>query len=147
MSILWKGLCCQNPGSCSQSRRVYFMNTLTQAASKRLYYRKAESSQHRCWEQEKELPLFQLLHGGFYFLRTGIPTWDLDIIHFSHWPCPITYIRPYSIRAKTGVLEVAMPYKFYGYFVLLSPRLGVSTLYIFLLTITCIGQGLMSTFT
>ena len=34
-----------------------FANTLTQAASKRLYYRKANSSQHRHWERKKESPL------------------------------------------------------------------------------------------
>ena len=130
----------------TEPKSVLHEHTNTGSKQKTLLQESRKLPAQMLGAEERAAP-FQLFHGGFYFLRTGIPTWDLDIIRFSHWPCPITYIRPYSIRPKTGVLEVAMPYKFYGYFVLLSPRLGVSTLYIFLLTITCIGQGLMSTFT
>ena len=70
----------------------------------------------------RESPPFLLFYGGFYFLRMGIPTWGPDIFPFSRWPCPGIYIRPYPIED----LETAMPHKFYDYFVLLSPRLGVA---------------------
>ena len=90
--------------------------------SKSLYYRKANSSQHRHWEGEEESPPLPIVLCRFLFLKDGIPTWGLDIISFSHWPCPVTYIRPYPI----GVLEMDMPHKLHGCFVLLSPRLGVA---------------------
>ena len=72
------------------------------------------------WEGEEESP-FTLFYGGFYFLRMGVPTWGLDIVPVSDWPCPAPYSQPYPI----GVLEMNMPPKFYGYFVL-SPRLQVA---------------------
>ena len=123
-------------------RGMNFTNTLAQTASKRPYFRKANSSQHRHWEGE-EVSLLPFVLWRFLVLKDGIPTWGPDIIPFSHWPCPVTCIRAYPI----GVLEIDMPHKFYGYFVLLSPRLGVATFCILLLTVKCIGQGLMSTLT
>ena len=47
-----------------------FENTLTQAASKRLYYRKAKSFQHRHWEREKESSR-PIVLWGFLFPKDG----------------------------------------------------------------------------
>lgn len=81
----------------------------------------------------KKSPPFLSFDGSFYFLRTGVTTWGPDIISFSHWPYPVIYIRSYPV----GVLEMDTPHKFYGYLVLLSPRLGFATFYIVLLIGKC----------
>ena len=91
------------------------------------------ASKQKSWLQEsKQLPAqilrrggrapFLLFYGGFSFLRSGVPTWGLDIIPFSPWACPLPCIRPYP----TGVLEMSLPHTFYAYFVFPSPRLGVA---------------------
>ena len=77
---------------------------------------------HRQREGEEESPHFLLFYGGFYFLRTGGTNLESRHHSFSHWPCPVTYIRPCSI----GFLEMDMPDRFDGYFILLFPRLGVT---------------------
>ena len=108
-------------------------------ASKSFYYRKANSSQHRHWEGEKDSPFSNLLR-RFYLLKTGVPTWGPAISSSPSWPC-LPPVLALSNR------DLYMLLKFYGPFALLSPRLRVATLYTLLLTVKCIGQGLMSTLT
>lgn len=119
-----------------------FANTLTQAESKDFITEEQIAPIPDAGKGRKCFP-FLLFYGSFYFLRKEVPMWGPGIILFSRWPCPVICIRPYQI----GVLEMDRPHKFYGYFVLLSPRLGVTTLYTLLLTVKCVGQGLIPTLT
>ena len=96
-----------------------FENEHTGGKQASLYYRKANSSQHRHWKWEEESPIPIVLWK--FLLKDEVPRRVLDIIPFPHWPCPVIYIRPYPV----GLLEMDMPHKFYGYFVL-CPRLGVA---------------------
>ena len=89
--------------------------------------------------EESPRPLF---YGCFYHLKTGVPMWGPDIRSSSH--CPV-YL--YGALSRRDSVELGVLRKFYGASALLCPRLRVATLSILLLTVKCIGQGLIPTFT
>lgn len=108
--------CYRNPGSCSRSRRMIFVNT--RAASKQsLYCRKANSSQDS-WEGVEE-SLSPLSYRGFYPLKMGYQQGVQKDVVFSHWSCPVAYISPCPI----GVSGVEMASKSQSFF---APSLPVN---------------------
>ena len=54
---------------------------------------------------------------------------------------------PISGLVQQGLQSQGVLHKFYGTFTLLSPRLRVTTLYVLLITVRCIVQGLIPTLT